>query len=308
MVTSWIVHSVSNQIAQSVIWFDSAADVWNDLKDRFSQGDNIRVSELQKEIQALVQGSLAVNDYYTQLKTLWDELSNYRPLPKCACIPICNCGAILRFRSYKENDQVITFLRGLNANFSTICSQILLQEPLPQLNRVFALAIQHERHLNSYNPLISHIEPTAFVATQTFQPRFSQNPNSGFKKPTNGPSKLHICNYCGKEGHMESSSYKKHGYPQGYNSKYRKQNARANQVQMQHHDENQDEQYGEQYSHPQADLDHEPFMLTRGQYQQIMNLIPADSKTASQNVASSSHTVTANSNQKLTYTVDLSNG
>lgn len=52
MVVSWIDKSLSSLIAQSVLWIDKAVDIWNDLKDRFSQGDVIHISELQKEIYA----------------------------------------------------------------------------------------------------------------------------------------------------------------------------------------------------------------------------------------------------------------
>ncbi|XP_057418242.1 uncharacterized protein LOC130712423 [Lotus japonicus] len=34
---SWINHSVSHEIATSIIWIDTASFAWKDLKDRFSQ-------------------------------------------------------------------------------------------------------------------------------------------------------------------------------------------------------------------------------------------------------------------------------
>ena len=47
MVVSWLVHSVSLPIRQSVIWMDVAVDVWNDLKTRYSQGDLSKIFDLQ---------------------------------------------------------------------------------------------------------------------------------------------------------------------------------------------------------------------------------------------------------------------
>ena len=32
MVVSWLVHSVSTSIRQSVLWMDKAEEIWNDLK------------------------------------------------------------------------------------------------------------------------------------------------------------------------------------------------------------------------------------------------------------------------------------
>ncbi|KHN28850.1 hypothetical protein glysoja_033905, partial [Glycine soja] len=39
MVVSWLVHSVSPSIRQSILWMDNAKDIWKDLKSRYSQGD-----------------------------------------------------------------------------------------------------------------------------------------------------------------------------------------------------------------------------------------------------------------------------
>ena len=44
MVVSWIVHSVSPSIRQSILWMDDARDIWKDLKSRYSQGDLLRIS------------------------------------------------------------------------------------------------------------------------------------------------------------------------------------------------------------------------------------------------------------------------
>ncbi|KAG5129724.1 hypothetical protein JHK84_036121 [Glycine max] len=46
MVVSWIVHSVSPSIRQSILWMDNARDIWKDLKSRYSQGDLLKISKL----------------------------------------------------------------------------------------------------------------------------------------------------------------------------------------------------------------------------------------------------------------------
>ena len=85
LIISWLLNSLSQSIAQSVIYFDSAVDVWNDLKERFSQSDLLRIAELQEEIYGLKQGSQTVTDYFTSLKSIWEELDNYRPMASCTC-------------------------------------------------------------------------------------------------------------------------------------------------------------------------------------------------------------------------------
>ncbi|TYH03305.1 hypothetical protein ES288_A09G209100v1 [Gossypium darwinii] len=39
MVISWLNHSISSFIFSSVLWVNTAFDIWNDLRERFSQGD-----------------------------------------------------------------------------------------------------------------------------------------------------------------------------------------------------------------------------------------------------------------------------
>jgi len=63
---------------------DNALDIWNDLKERFSQGDMIHIYDIQEMISSFKQGELTVTNYFTQLKILWGELYLFRPLPTCS--------------------------------------------------------------------------------------------------------------------------------------------------------------------------------------------------------------------------------
>lgn len=116
MVLSWIMHSIDNSIAQSLIWMDTAADVWADLRERFGRGDAIRICDLQEEIYNLRQGALSVNDYFTNFKTLWDQLIQFRSLLECKCTSLLganshNCIVHTTVKNYRDNDQTIRFLR-----------------------------------------------------------------------------------------------------------------------------------------------------------------------------------------------------
>lgn len=77
MVSSWLINSVSKDMAESVLYIDTAAGIWKDLIDRFSQGNGPRIFQVQKSIVSLSQGQLTVTAYFTKLKSLWEELSNY---------------------------------------------------------------------------------------------------------------------------------------------------------------------------------------------------------------------------------------
>ena len=70
LVVSYILKAVSPSIAQSIICMDNAFNIWSDLKERFSQGDMIRITDLQEMISSLKQVELSVTNYFTQLKIL----------------------------------------------------------------------------------------------------------------------------------------------------------------------------------------------------------------------------------------------
>ncbi|XP_050877662.1 uncharacterized protein LOC127081454 [Lathyrus oleraceus] len=146
MIMSWIKNAVEVEIAQSILWMENAADMWNELKERFYQGDVFRISDIQEEICTLKQGDASVSSYYTKLKILWQELDNFRPIPACDCDTTCL--AITKIRAYKASDQVIRFLKGLNDQYSAIRSQIMLMDPLPSICKVYSLLVQQERQAN----------------------------------------------------------------------------------------------------------------------------------------------------------------
>ncbi|XP_073119938.1 uncharacterized protein [Henckelia pumila] len=85
MVLSWILNSVDSNIAGSIIYIESANDVCNDLKGRFSQGNDSRIFEIRQEITELRQGHQSASIYYTKMKPLWDELYSYHDPITCTC-------------------------------------------------------------------------------------------------------------------------------------------------------------------------------------------------------------------------------
>ncbi|CAJ2652940.1 unnamed protein product [Trifolium pratense] len=197
LVSSWILNSISPSIAQSVVFLENAIDIWNDLRERFSQGDLIRISELQQEIHALRQENRSVIDFYSELRVLWEELELYLPFPTCTCRQRCACEAMRSARRNHTLLQTIRFITGLNDHFSTVKSQILLLDPLPPINKVFHMVIQHERQGNFTEPDESKILVNAAR---------SNKPTSGSKPPRN-------CTFCGKDNHFVENCFKKNGVP-----------------------------------------------------------------------------------------------
>jgi len=199
MVVSWLVHLVSLSIRQSILWMDDAQDIWKNLKSRYSQGDLLRILELQQDMTSIKQGDKSITEYFTRLCVIWDELKSYRPDPICVCNPKCSCDALSNVLERKKQDHVMQFLRGLNDQFSTVISNVLMMDPLPIIAKVFSYAVQQERQINNNDALGS----TSLInATNT------NSSNSPFS-----------CTYSGKDWHIADRCYRKNGFP--YNSSSR---------------------------------------------------------------------------------------
>ena len=107
MVVSWIVHLVSTSIRRSILWMDKAEEIWHDLKLRYSQGDLLRISDLQQEAASMKQGDLSISEYFTKLRIVWDELENFRPDPTCSCTLRCTCSTFTTIAQRKLEDRAI---------------------------------------------------------------------------------------------------------------------------------------------------------------------------------------------------------
>ncbi|XP_031101895.1 uncharacterized protein LOC116005798 [Ipomoea triloba] len=218
LVSTWIINSLSPSIAQSVMYFDFATRIWEDLKNRFSQVDAHRISDLQDEIYSLKQGACSVTDYYTQSRILWEEMSALRPLPVCECnlkcqrgltVPKCSCELAAKIRKEREDDEVIRFLKGLSDEFSSIKSGVLVLEPMSPVHKVFAMAMKLERQLHGLETV--HISASLTDAV-TENVVAAVNNNNKRRFTFNNMNKyVAKCIFCGMNGHTAKKCYKKHG-------------------------------------------------------------------------------------------------
>ncbi|XP_062112838.1 uncharacterized protein LOC133823993 [Humulus lupulus] len=85
MVISWILHVVSTEIADSIMYLDDDAAIWSELHDRFHQNNGPRVFEVKSSMQVLTQGCNNVQTYFTRLKALWDLVKEFHPQHVCSC-------------------------------------------------------------------------------------------------------------------------------------------------------------------------------------------------------------------------------
>ena len=130
MVHSWIVNTLNPEISDSVIYYTTAHEVWEDLHERFSQSNAPRIFEIQREIAYHRQEQLSISIYYTKLKSLWDEVASYNDASSSA---------------QQDQQRLMQFLMGLNESYSAIRGQILLMNPLHSVRQAYSSMCQEEK-------------------------------------------------------------------------------------------------------------------------------------------------------------------
>ncbi|KAF5451070.1 hypothetical protein F2P56_031369 [Juglans regia] len=225
LVVSWLQNSISSSLKSSIALVDDARQIWVELKYRFTQQNGHRIFQLKKALTGLNQENDSVSIYFGKLKTLWDELHIYDPLPDCTC------GKLTILLDRYQRDCVIQFLMGLNESFHATRNQIMLLDPLPPINKIFSM-IQQQEMQNHMLHVLPSPDSMALAVRQPYIP--SKTP---FKPPNSykrdrpfcthckiqghnlencfkaGNAQPPLCTYCHLTGHVADKCYKLHGYP-----------------------------------------------------------------------------------------------
>ena len=210
MVTSWILNSVNCEVTDSLLYIDSTAEIWNNLREKFHQSNTPRIFQIQRHLLALNQGSLDVNTYYTRLKILWDELKEFQP------IPVYHYGGMKTWMDFQQQQYAMKFLMGLNDSYAQTRTGNLMMDSLPSLSKVFTLVVQEERQRAVNLGLSPSMEPLTLVASNlplanATKTNFLPQPKS-LERP--------LCSHYGLQGwYTIEKCYKLHGYPPGYKPK-----------------------------------------------------------------------------------------
>ena len=200
MILSWILNSLSQDLADSVIFSTTAQEVWEDLRDRFSQSNAPRILQIERDIACLTQDQMTVAAYYTRLKKLWDELGSYNDT-------VCSCGADHKRR------RLMQFLMGLNESYNAIRGQILLMNPLPDVAKAYSSIVQEEKQ-RSLGATRETTENSAMVVRRAEPMALAVRHGQGSSSRSNPSNRkpLH-CSYCDRDHHVRETCWKLNGYP-----------------------------------------------------------------------------------------------
>ncbi|CAL1371157.1 unnamed protein product [Linum trigynum] len=196
-----ILGSLHPSLVDSISSMENARVVWNDLKQRFGQADNMRISDLQTVVYTSKQGNKSVNEFYTELKSYWEELNQFLPIPGCLCGDIqartVPCVTEVVIKWYRDNEYVMRFLKGLNDSYEGVRTNLFMMSPLPPMETAFHFAIQHERKLSAKANQESAVESVALLPPSGSQGKGKETPKGNL-----------FCRYCKRDNHVIADCYR----------------------------------------------------------------------------------------------------
>lgn len=162
---------------------------------------------------------------------------------------MCICEGKQKFEKSLEDEMLIQFLMGLNDTYAQARGNILMMNPLPNINVAYSLILQDENQRETYmSPLIPTDSSSFMVGNmnqnkngkqlQKFTPGASgsgSRPNMGYPNLNNyqqtakyprqnkkykGKKKYNpnvSCSHCGKIGHVIDDCYRLIGFPEDFN-------------------------------------------------------------------------------------------
>ncbi|XP_074343463.1 uncharacterized protein LOC141682654 [Apium graveolens] len=238
---SWIIVNLDDTIAKSVLFLQTTREIWQDLDDRFGYTSMAQVYSLEQQFLDINQGTDIVSEFFTKIKTIWDNLNDANPLPYCTCKKCtCNLSQILVHQQLEH--RVLQFMMKLSEQYSQVRGNVLMMEPLPNISQTYKLFAQEESHKEICS-VTNQTESMAFYADKI---RFNQNAGnkqqtfySGNKEqqyPTNtsqnfkadsqnqrrGTKPNYFYSHCKTPGHSMERCFKLNGYPPGFQDRQTK--------------------------------------------------------------------------------------
>lgn len=195
MVIAWIMSNVSPTIKRSVMYMTSAKDIWLNLEKRFSLTNGSRKYKLSRDLYDLKQQNATITEYYTTMKAIWEELDSLNLLHSVAT-PTPDVVKLLdAINLQKEEPRLFQFLNGLDEQYNSQRSQLLLQIPLPTLEVACSALEQEEAQRSMLN------------IGKTSSDLMAMNVK------TNTQRAAVTCNVCGVKGHISKKCWQVIGYP-----------------------------------------------------------------------------------------------
>ncbi|KAF3778950.1 hypothetical protein EJ110_NYTH42411 [Nymphaea thermarum] len=123
---SWIMSSVQPQIASTIAYYTSTKQMWDFLKQTYSNDKNVsKILQVEEELLNLQHGDQSLAQYFASLKSIHERL-------KALCPPCPTC-----HKTHGEQSMVAKFLQGLSPEYAIAKAQMLTGAEIPDLTEAY---------------------------------------------------------------------------------------------------------------------------------------------------------------------------
>ncbi|XP_023764037.1 uncharacterized protein LOC111912534 [Lactuca sativa] len=143
MIKGWLTTAMEREIRTSVRYANTSSEIWPYLEERFEKEGVTRAYELKKTLYVTRHDGSSVSNYYTKLRSIWDELQMVLPTPRFT-YEGCNSGISKQLNELREKERTYEFLMGLDKDFAVIRTQVLAMKLTPSIGTVYHLLAEDE--------------------------------------------------------------------------------------------------------------------------------------------------------------------
>ena len=139
-IITWINNSVTHSIGAQLAKYETAKEVWDHLSRLYTQSNFAKQYQLEMDIRALQQHNMSVQEFYSAMSSLWDQLALTEP---------AELTAVAAYIKRREEQRLVQFLMALRFDFEPLRGSILHRTPLPSVDSVVNELLAEEIRLKS---------------------------------------------------------------------------------------------------------------------------------------------------------------
>ncbi|KAL2929637.1 ATP synthase subunit a [Bienertia sinuspersici] len=146
-------------IKKSIIYYTSARELWVHLEKRFTVSNGVLKYKINRQLYDTQQNGQPINEYYTKLYSLWEELDDLNELPPVTQYTTEIRAFLNTVRKLTEEQHLFQFLMGLDDEYGAQRSQLWLRSSLPSVETACSQLQQEEsqREVNRNSELTSEM-------------------------------------------------------------------------------------------------------------------------------------------------------
>jgi len=126
-IITWINNFVEHSIGMQLAKYETTKKLWDHLQMLFTQSNFAKQYQLENDIRALHQKNMSIQEFYSAMTNLWDQLT------VTESVELKACGAYIERR---EQQRLVQFLTALRSDFEGLRGSILHRSLLSSVDSV----------------------------------------------------------------------------------------------------------------------------------------------------------------------------